>query len=416
MLPWRVLLPASRRLARPNRLQPTGDNALVNGPSSRFVSAPGPRTAISAIVALACVATVPGSARAAVAWSASVQEVAFGNNSPAFIAIRWLWFLSIAGSIGAVVFRAFVLGRLVDFSPEARREASIRAAHIGLVSTSFALAAAGLRLMAQSVALLGDVGPDTLILVTGTSWGSAWLVHTVAAVVALVAFGVATRSVRLGWWLAALASLGLGAGPALTGHAAAARLQPVPMIADTAHVLAAGGWIGGLLVVLAAGIPAALAGGSGGTRRTAALINAFSPVAIVCAGTLVATGVFAGWLHVGSFAALLSSGYGRLLSLKLATFLAVAGFGAWNFLRLKPRLTSASGVHALRRSAVSEIALGAVVLLVTAILVATSPPVDSVDVAAGDGSACTSTGAQHAGLTLDPCSVSTPPPSDESSD
>jgi putative copper export protein len=188
------------------------------------------------------------------------------------------------------------------------------------------------------------------------------------------------------------------------------------MIADTAHVIAAGGWVGGLLVVLAAGIPAALAGGSGRARRTAALINAFSPVAIVCAGTLVATGVFAAWLHVGSFGALVQSGYGQLLLLKLAAFLAVAGFGAWNFLRLKPRLTTTSAVITMRRSAASEIALGAIVLLVTAVLVATSPPVDSVDVAAGDGSSCLSTDSPHAGLTLVPCIPGTSPAYVESFD
>lgn len=106
----------------------------------------------------------------------------------------------------------------------------------------------------------------------------------------------------------------------------------------------------------------------------AALVNGFSPTALAFAGTLKLSGLFAAWLHMGSVPALWESNYGRTLLLKLAVLSGVFGTGAYNWLKVKPALGDELSAVRLGRSARVEIGVGALVLLVTAVLVATAPP------------------------------------------
>jgi putative copper export protein len=211
-----------------------------------------------------------------------------------------------------------------------------------------------------------------------TVWGWGWLLQLGAALAAAAAFALARRGTGAGWAAAALAALGLAFTPALAGHAAAApRLTALAVLSDGLHVLGAGGWLGSLVVVLGAGVPAALALGPG--RRgaaVAALVDAFSPTALACAGLTAGTGLLAAWLHVGRLAALWGTGYGRTLLVKLAVLSLVAGTGAYNWRRVRPALGDDAGTARLRRSAAAELAVGALVLLATAVLVATPTPVD----------------------------------------
>jgi putative copper export protein len=196
---------------------------------------------------------------------------------------------------------------------------------------------------------------------------------------ALGGFLLARRRPRAGWALAALGAVALAFTPGLSGHAAATPGRAaLAVLSDAIHVLSAGGWLGSLLVLLAAGIPAARRLGEG--RRgegVAALVAAFTPTALLFAGILVATGLFAAWLHLGPVQNLWQSEYGRTLLLKLGVLVLVFGTGAYNFLRVAPVLGGDTGTRRLRRSAGFELAVGAVVLAVTAVLVATSPPVDT---------------------------------------
>jgi len=103
------------------------------------------------------------------------------------------------------------------------------------------------------------------------------------------------------------------------------------------------------------------------------LVPRFSPVAVASVATLVITGVLAAWIHLGSLSALVGSHYGRLLLLKVAVVLVVLGLGAVNWRRLTPLLGETSGQRGMRRAATLEFVLANVVLLVTALLVRTSP-------------------------------------------
>lgn len=313
----------------------------------------------------------------------------FDAESPAYVAVRWLTFLGLLGVIGAVVFRLGVLPLLGGLGPAAAdaitRPAAVRAAHVGLVFAALVAVAALLRLLSQSYALHGSAGAldSTLVggMLTRTLWGWGWMLQLAATILALAGF-LAARSAASartrfgGWTLAALGALLLAFTPALSGHAASApRLTTLAIVADGVHVLGAGGWLGGLLLVLVAGVPAAMRLGTRErARAVAALVNAFSPTALVFAGALTLTGVFSAWLHLESVAALWESAYGRTLLLKLGILSAVFATGAYNWLRLRPALGDDAATQRLRRSATLEITVGVIVLLVTAVLVATATP------------------------------------------
>ncbi|CAN5682722.1 hypothetical protein BH23GEM8_BH23GEM8_02570 [soil metagenome] len=315
------------------------------------------------------------------------QGSGFGAESPGYVAVRWLTFLGLLGVIGAVVFRLVVL-RIVrrQRRPEGVEligGAADRAARLGAGFALLLALATGVRLYAQSYALHGAenaLNPEWIqAMLTRTVWGWGWMLQMGAAVVALGGFLLARRRPGAGWTLAALGAVALAFTPGLSGHAAATPGRAaLAVLSDAIHVLSAGGWLGSLLVLLAAGIPAARRLGKG--RRgegVAALVAAFSPTALLFAGTLVATGLFAAWLHLGPVQNLWQSEYGRTLLLKLGVLVLVFGTGAYNFLRVAPVLGSDTGTRRLRRSAGFELAVGAVVLAVTAVLVATSPPPDT---------------------------------------
>ena len=178
--------------------------------------------------------------------------------------------------------------------------------------------------------------------------------------------------------MATLGVVMLAFSPAFSGHAAATpKLQLLAVLADGFHVLAASSWLGSLALVLLAGLPAALqlAESERGTK-VAELINAFSPVALTSAALAASTGVFTAWLHVGRVPNLWGTRYGVTLLVKLAVLgiVALTGFYNWRF--VKPRLGTNDATLHLRRSARMEDAVAVLVLLVTAILVATPTSMD----------------------------------------
>jgi putative copper export protein/methionine-rich copper-binding protein CopC len=310
----------------------------------------------------------------------------FDAESPLYAAVRWLTFLGLLGVIGAVAFRVLVLRRVGrgTGSPagDLRPGASRRAASFALGALALLTVALVLRLYAQSVALHGAafaLHPERIAaMLTRTTWGWGWLLQAAGILVVLLGFFAARRGRELGWALALVGAIALAFTPSLSGHAVAAQeLSTLAVLADGLHVLGAGGWLGSLLLVVVVGIPVALAL-EPGRRATAvaALINAFSPTALAFAGLVVATGLFSAWLHLGSVSALWESGYGRTLLLKIAVLTVVFGTGAYNWLRVKPSLGTERAATHLRRSATIELAVGALVLAVTAFLVATPPPMD----------------------------------------
>ncbi|WP_284574388.1 copper resistance protein CopC [Streptomyces sp. 2P-4] len=115
-------------------------------------------------------------------------------------------------------------------------------------------------------------------------------------------------------WTAA----GLAAGLALTWaaaeHAAAGIQVPLAVPASVLHLLAMGVWLGGL-----ATLAAVLGGrGAGGPAVPARAVGRFSALAFAAVAVLVGTGLYQSWRQVGSWEALTTTSFGRILLVKTA--------------------------------------------------------------------------------------------------
>ena len=283
----------------------------------------------------------------------------------------WTLFGGLVATTGAVTTRWLVLPRSHPGAvPPAQTD---DVARIGAVGALALVVGLGLFFLRQLVEFRDPFSPwsDEASLLLGTAWGRTWVWASVGALVLLCMFAIARRH-PAGWWGALLLVAAVDAFPALTGHAAAAERWSVLFVAaDTLHVLAAGAWIGGLATVR--WLSRSHRRSQAGMSLLPQLVPAFSPVAVAAVATLVATGALASWELLPSPGAFLTSTWGRLLLLKLVVLAGVLALGARNFRVLTPRLGSSEGNTAMRRSAALELAVAQVVLIVTALLVRTSP-------------------------------------------
>lgn len=192
-----------------------------------------------------------------------------------------------------------------------------------------------------------------------------------------VAIAAGARRTLRGSWAAVLGSVLVGAGHVLGGHSNTAEPRWLVVTADVAHLAAAAAWVGG---VVATGVVLY------GRRREgraldAVLIGArFSVVAAVSLAVVGAAGVVLAAEILDRPAQLWQSAWGLLLLAKIAVVAVVGVIGTYNHFRVVPRLAArrfqARGArkagHLLRRSAGREAALMAVIVLITAWLVAAS--------------------------------------------
>ena len=299
--------------------------------------------------------------------------------SPGNVAVRWLTFATILAIVGAGVFRTFVLESMRSSSTvptgSAADDAATRAARLGRGAAIFLLLAAGARyfLQARAVEADGLAGDIMGVMLFDTPWGWGWFLQVGAAALALFAFHRAVGDPRRGWGAALLAGLALAFTPALSGHAVGSETAPALAVAvDGVHVFAASAWIGTLLALAAAGVPAAVRSG-GGTSMVADLVSRFSPLALTFAAIVVGTGTISAILHLAAVNQLWTTTYGRTLLLKLGAVVLVVAVGAWNWRSVRPRL-AISGPAPLRRTAPLELLAAAIVLVLTAVLVATPTP------------------------------------------
>jgi putative copper export protein/methionine-rich copper-binding protein CopC len=312
----------------------------------------------------------------------------FDAESPLYVAIRWVGFTALLIVVGAVAFKSVVLELLSRRNPDGShrtlgQRAGPRAAALGLAAAIALGIAALARLLAQSYAMHGADGAlDGSLMSTmlmNTIWGWGWILQGFGVMIAVAGFALARRGSSAGWATAALGAFLLAFTPALSGHAAAVpRVTGLAIVLDGLHVIGAAGWLGSLLFVVAVGVPAALRLEQ--TERgssVAALVNAFSPTALLFAGITAATGLVAAWIHLGSLSALWETSYGRTLLIKLAVLSIVVATGAYNWRRVRPALGDVAGAVRVRRSATAELAVGALVLAVTAVLVATPTGVET---------------------------------------
>ena len=301
--------------------------------------------------------------------------------SPANAIARAMLFAGILGLLGTIAFSTIVLRRAVDMAGSSKELMMRRAAIFGIAAGVVVLIAGVIRLylelqmMNAMPDMPGMKGMGWGDMVMHTAWGFAFRIQMASAVLAVVALFMASRGMRNAWYIAALAGLALAIAPALGGHAAASpRFTAMLVATDWLHVIAGSTWLGSLLSVMVVGVPVALSlEGSNRWTSVASLVNAFSPLALVSAAVLSATGVFAGWVHLGRVSALLETGYGQTLLVKLALVALTFVVGAYNFRSVQPRLTEETGTMRLRRSAAVELTIGALIILATGVLTGIAP-------------------------------------------
>ena len=188
-------------------------------------------------------------------------------------------------------------------------------------------------------------------------------------ILAAVGFVLATRGSITGWLMA---GIGVVVAP-LRGVLAGELFDVVKSV----HALAGGLWVGTLFCLVACAMPEVLCSRLSSERRgaaVAALVRAFSPLALVAVPVLLVCGVITAWRNLHGWEHLWSTPYGYALLVKIALVAAVAGLGAWNWRRQSPRLGSESTARDVWRSARAEVSVAGLVLLVTAILVSLPSP------------------------------------------
>jgi copper transport protein len=211
----------------------------------------------------------------------------------------------------------------------------------------------------------GLVDPSLLKETVSSTYGRPLLLRILAAGLSVPVFGIWPKIADdedsgPGGVAAAGNMLLLAASFALTGHPTEASPKLLAEALDAVHLVSAGAWLGGLVVLFVAFLPAT------SERTKAEVLPRWSRIAAGCVGALVATGIYQSWREVRAFAAITTTSYGRLLLAKLAVvavILAVAAVARLRVMRSGP-------VGSLVRI---EALLGLVVLAVTSFLVATPP-------------------------------------------
>lgn len=284
-----------------------------------------------------------------------------------------LVYVGTLGVGGLVVFELVLLDATPGAMPVLRRRLGRARAGLG------ALAGIGL-LVSVPITAVWQAGRGPGALADPTLWRTALtsepalaaLLAAIGLTVAVVASPLAGRATRERWPL----PLALGAAAVavtastLVGHTRSFGPAWLVLGADVLHLVAGAVWFGGVL-----GLCLLLAASSGASApRTARTVVRFSAVGAWLVLALALTGTVLGWRVLGSLDALLGTGYGRTLLVKVALALTLVGIAAWNRFGLVPQVAHGpAGRLRLRRTVVAEASVLTVLLVVTGVLVSQSP-------------------------------------------
>ena len=345
----------------------------------------------------------------------TVAELVAGRGADAAAEIglglaRGLQYAALAVALGALAFLLLV------WRGESRGfDRRLRAVLLWAALAGASSAAAGVVFhAAEAAGVSAGSALDATILreELGTRFGTVWALTALAWVL----FGLgawAGRKLQTWQALALLVPLGFAAlEPALSGHPSTQSPVALLFSANVLHVLAVSVWLGGLAALLFV-LPAATREleAPERSRLLAASLARFSPIALLCVGVILATGIGQAYAYVRDLDNLLDTAYGRAVLVKLVLLVGLlVPLAAYNRRRSIPRLERiAAGGEApgragllLRRALRGEVALIAVVLGVTAALAGYAP---ATAVQSGPFSGNASLGPAELEVTVDPARV-----------
>ncbi len=312
--------------------------------------------------------------------------------------------VAVAGALSLAGLSAFPLlvlrpmrRRLTDLGPSLSREVCRKLIRPLLVAATLTV----IGTLGMLVDTASTTGP-LLEVALSTRTGHLLLLRVAAVIVttALLTSG-SSRAVLSGPRLfAGLAGVVIMLGTfSWSSHAAAAPVDRWAALgSDLLHLLSAGAWIGGLLGLALAGIPAALSV-SGRDREllgrcAAALFISFSVTAQVAMLVVVATGTYPALMQISALSDLGQTWWGMALTAKLALWMSLLIFAAANAFAFVPTLAARAAARARRlaaldqlRSAVRvELAIAGVLIVVAALMSATAQPTQVRRVEAAQGS------------------------------
>lgn len=312
--------------------------------------------------------------------NASTCKQVFGAKTPGtidalFKFMRGLDFALILLVIGGAIALAIVLGTA---APELRS----RLFRI-LGGLSFGLAFVAALCIVLQGAVAGGFGLseafrwETIHSVLQTRFGRAflWQIGVALVVGALALF--ASRSRKLDF----MPMLSLLLIPTLSAAGHARTSGALAIFLDVFHVAAAATWVGGLAFTLLA----LLLAGKDRWPLASRAVPRFSLLAVISVATLITAGALRGYQEVKAFHGLWDTTYGQLLLVKIALVLPLLALGAYNnrfaVPRLKRQIASVVEQRRFLRAAGVELAIMAVIVGVTAVLVTEPPAKASVSAA-----------------------------------
>lgn len=231
---------------------------------------------------------------------------------------------------------------------------------------------------------LGE-GEQLLKAVLPTQYGQATATRIGLAALAVLALAVVRGRHRALAVVLTVLGVGWAATWSAAGHAGVGEWEPWSYGFDLIHLVSVSAWVGGL-VLLSLGLR-----GRWSSTEQSKVLPGWSKLAARSVAVLVATGVFASFRQVGKFGALFTTRYGLLLvgkdalvGLMLLFALVgrafvrqhyaqpVAAAATTDAVTTRPAPTE-EDVAGLRRSVGIETALASLVLVVTALLVNSTP-------------------------------------------
>ena len=193
---------------------------------------------------------------------------------------------------------------------------------------------------------LGVLGVSLLLLrpvVRGRSWSSDRILLCVLGVI-----GLATWSV--------------------SGHPGASPAPMVSVLADMVHLGSMSIWVGGLVMLFLFVLPRANA------VELSAIVPVWSRWATYAVGALILTGIAQALIEVGSVNALIDTRYGWLIMAKAGLVIVIIAVASGSRRLVAPIATEQPGAaHKLRMIVLAEVAIIALVLSATTVLVQTTP-------------------------------------------
>lgn len=208
------------------------------------------------------------------------------------------------------------------------------------------------------------------------SWGAAWVAQSLAAFLLLAISWLWRREPRRLLMVMVLLMLVIVGAQGGLGHGAD-DVWPglLGRVVHGVHILGSGLWLGTLAILALVVLPSLR--GDEGLPALARVVQAFSAPARIGVGLVVLTGVTATWRYTGgevlSLPELL---WGQLVLLKVGLVLGTMALGAWNWRVGTPSLLKGTPGAAgpLRRAIAFELLLAAIILGLTAWLVASPLP------------------------------------------